>query len=155
MSINLDLSDLRKLQRLLRQLGSNAWISATLEEQIPELRRINRSQFDLVARTTRYSPGYVGRLKPSRLRRAGGEGDRGYARDTLALFDDLTSNIEASGTTLESFSDLGYAQEQADILTDKEARGEAREASFFADDDVYFDLVEVAIADRVEELWRK
>ena len=138
----------------LDRLSDDGWIADALRDSIPDLGRANKAQFDLVSRTTAYSQGYVGRLKPSGRRRAGEAGDLGYGLDTLNLYSDLQFNWDIDGTQLTNYSDLGYAEYQEELLLSKQAKGEAQEGSFYADDEVYYTALEASVGDAVEELWQ-
>jgi hypothetical protein len=137
----------------LDQLSDDAWIGTALRAAIPAMGRANKTQYDLVSQTTNYSPGYIGKLKPSGVRRAGGTGDLGYGKDTLSLYSDMLFNWEVDGDSLTNFSDLAYAGDQEALLASKQAKGEASEGSYYADDEVYFTVMEDTMGDAIEGIW--
>lgn len=142
-----------RFRRSIAAIAADGWIGRALTDDIPEFGKANKAQFDKVSRTTAYSPGYLGKLKPSGLRRAGLSGDLGYSKDTLALYSDLLFSWTVDGTSLKNYSDLPYAGQQEDLLGKKARKGQSEESSFYAEDDMYFDLLEEAAAIAIKELW--
>lgn len=152
-SIEFDDAQYSGLISALDRLSDDGWIGDALKDAIPALGRANKAQFDLVSKTTAYSRGYIGKLKPSGRRRAGEAGDLGYGLDTLNLYSDLRFNWDLDGTQLVNFSDLGYAEYQEELLLDKQAKGEAQEGSFYADDETYYTILEAPLGDAAEKTW--
>ncbi|MBD2076225.1 hypothetical protein H6F86_20560 [Phormidium sp. FACHB-592] len=149
-SLTLNPQQLADLERTIAQLSNNSWIATALRGMIPELEQINRTQAGLVSQLP-YSEGYEGRLKPSRKNTAI-QGDGKFAQDTLGLVADTVSNwvIEGDNDTLANFSDRAYAGRQQAIAESKGVAG-----GFYADDETYFRLMELAIGDGAETIWRE
>jgi hypothetical protein len=152
-SIEFDDAQYSGLISALDRLSDDGWIGDALKGAIPALGQANKAQFDLVSKTTAYSQGYIGKLKPSGRRRAGEAGDLGYGLDTLNLYSDLRFNWDLDGTQLTNFSDLGYAEYQEELLLGKQAKGEAQEGSFYADDETYYTVLETPLGDAAEKAW--
>jgi hypothetical protein len=132
----------------LRRIASRSFVAEQLEKAIPTLKSLQRDRFDRISRGTPYSPGYIGRLKPSKEHRAGVAGDPGYARDTSALYSDLTQNIDLEkGEAVSIWSDRAYAAYQEGLLNRNHG------LSFFYEDAVYGDIAEAAIAKGINDAW--
>ena len=145
LEITLDLNDVISA---LRRISSRSFLAEQLEKTIPNLKSLQRDRFGRISRGTPYSPGYFGSLKPSRAHRAGIAGDPGYARDTSALYSDLTQNVAIeNGATVAIWSDQAYAQYQENLLTRNHG------LSFFYEDGFYGDIAETAIVSGINEVW--
>lgn len=144
-SAEFDPIQLAALLQTIDRLSDGSWIKAVLLKSIPELSDINYRQYQEITRLP-YSQSYVGRFKPSKKRRAGGAGDKGYALDTERLFNDLTTEIDVDADTVTMGSDAEYAGYQEALANDKGK-------SFFGDDDTYLTIVELALGDSVEVIW--
>lgn len=143
--IDLELNGLPPIAAALDRLAKGSFIEQELRRSIPAVGQINKQQFDR-NKALPYSASYQGQVKPSGLRRAGGPGDLGYGLDTLALYSDALFSFEADKDSLTNYSDLEYAAYQADLM-------EAKGSQFYAEDAVYFALLETAIATGVEQAW--
>ena len=145
--ITLDLNDVISA---LRRISSRSFLAEQLEKTIPNLKSLQRDRFGRISRGTPYSPGYFGSLKPSRAHRAGVAGDPGYARDTSALYSDLTQNIDIEkGEAVSIWSDRAYAAYQEGLLNRNHG------LSFFYEDAVYGDIAEAAISKGINDAWQK
>jgi hypothetical protein len=132
----------------LRRIASRSFVAEQLEKAIPTLKSLHRDRFDRISRGTPYSPSYFGRLKPSKEHRAGIAGYPGYARDTSALYSDLTQNVAIeNGATVAIWSDQAYAQYQENLLTRNHG------LSFFYEDGIYGDIAETAIVSGINDVW--
>lgn len=140
-----DPQQLSAILEALDELSKDDWIARALKSKIQTFGQINKKQMDLVAQLP-YSPKYIGKLKPSKLRRAGGENDLGFGRDRLNLLSDVLFNWEVDGASLTNYSDLAHAIGVRQIAVDK---GQ----DFYADDGAYLDVMESAIGDAAEEVW--
>jgi hypothetical protein len=133
----------------LRRISERSFLAEQLERTIPTLKSLQKDRFERISRSTPYSPSYLGRFKPSGRYRAGASNDPGYAKDTLALYSDLTQNIQLdNGSTVSIWSDLHYAEYQETLLNQN------HNLSFFYDDMIYGDVVESAIASGIDEAWK-
>lgn len=145
--IEFDLRGIEKAIAALRQLASESFVADALRRTLPTLKSLQRDRYDRISRSTPYSPGYIGRLKPSRQHRAGVAGDPGYAKDTLALYSDLSQNVQVAGRSVSIWSDLAYADYQEQLLQRK------HDLSFFLADDIYGDIATTAISAEADRVW--
>jgi hypothetical protein len=143
--LEITIPELDKLLTDLDKLQAGSWVADELRKAIPAIGRINKAQFD-ANRSLPYSASYIGRLKPSGLRVAGGSGDLGYNLDTLALYSDALFNFDVDGDSITNYSDLAYAGYQADLVEDKGS-------SFYADDEAYYKVLQVVTEGAIADVW--
>lgn len=140
------LDGLADLLRDLDTLAAGSFVGEELKRLIPAVGQVNKGQLDR-NKSLPYSTAYLGRLKPSKLRVAGGRGDIGYGLDSLALYSDALFSFDVDENTLTNYSDLAYAGYQAELMEDKGS-------SFYAGDDEYFRLLELAVGNAAEKAWQ-
>lgn len=145
MGIEIKVIGLTETLNAIASLEQGEWIPDVLRDQIPAMGQINKAQSDR-NKSLPYSPGYLSKLKPSKQRRAGGAGDLGYGLDTMSLYSDALFSWDVQGTSLTNYSDLEYAGFQAALMEEKGS-------SFYADDELYYGLMESAIAVGVDKAW--
>lgn len=97
------------------RLSNDDWWDSLLSKALPRLSDAQRDWITEVAATAKYSPSYIGQLKPSGLVRAGRTGDRGYGIDT-GRFTDEISQWQQEGRSLFVESTAPYASHQERLL---------------------------------------